>query len=173
MTGYDIKQVFVTTLSYIWDARESQIYTSLHTLEELGLVKSDIEFQRDRPNRRVYSLTAPGEADLQRWLAEPVPERFLKDEFLVKLFFSGEASPSVMLDLLTAHRDQVETMLRYCRENGEQIRKRGARRRHLLDTQLLTLDLRMAELEADLAVTTQALANLVPAAVTGDNHRAS
>src|SRR5213083_630916 len=92
MSGYDIKQAFDRALASYWNAGNSQIYTTLKSMSQAGLVKSEVIVQTTRPNRKVYQLTASGEAELIHWLMESVPERFTKDEFLTKLFFCGETS---------------------------------------------------------------------------------
>src|SRR5437879_8325629 len=90
MSGYDIKQAFDRALASYWNAGNSQIYTTLKSLSQAHLVVSEVIVQTSRPNRKVYRLTAAGRAELDHWLAEEVPERFSKDEFLIKLFFCGE-----------------------------------------------------------------------------------
>src|SRR5215470_15642412 len=90
MSGYDIKRAFDRSLATYWNAGSSQIYTTLKALAARGLVSSDLVVQEGRPNRRVYALTEAGREALTTWLAEPVPARFTKDEFLTKLFFCGQ-----------------------------------------------------------------------------------
>src|SRR5438552_7190084 len=82
MSGYDIKQAFDRALASYWNAGNSQIYTTLKSMSQAGLVQSEVIVQTTRPNRKVYQLTANGEAELVHWLTESVPERFTKDEFL-------------------------------------------------------------------------------------------
>src|SRR5947209_17424390 len=87
MSGYDIKQAFDRALASYWNAGNSQIYTTLKSLSQAGLVESEVIVQTTRPNRKVYRLTTTGEKELEEWLVEDVPARFSKDEFLTKLFF--------------------------------------------------------------------------------------
>src|SRR5579884_821672 len=104
MTGYDIKQAFDRALASYWNAGNSQIYTTLKSLSQAHLVESEVIVQTSRPNRKVYRLTSAGQAELDHWLAEEVPERFSKDEFLIKLFFCGEISDELALRHLQEHR---------------------------------------------------------------------
>ena len=60
MTGYDLKKTFDDTIDFFWSAQMSQIYRELNNLEEKGLVKSKIEPQDKRPDRKVYQLTEEG-----------------------------------------------------------------------------------------------------------------
>src|SRR5579859_4974404 len=92
MSGYDIKRAFDRALASYWNAGNSQIYTTLKSLNDAKLVEAELIVQKSRPNRKVYRLTPAGQAELDRWLEEDVPERFSKDDFLTKLFFCGETS---------------------------------------------------------------------------------
>src|SRR5690348_12718797 len=107
MSGYDIKQAFDRALASYWNAGNSQIYTTLKNLSQARFVESEVIVQTSRPNRKVYRLTAAGRAELDHWLAEEVPERFSKDEFLIKLFFCGEIADELALHHLQEHRESL------------------------------------------------------------------
>lgn len=49
MTGYDLKQVFDTSINHFWSAHQSQIYRELAALESKGQVTSQIEPQEGTP----------------------------------------------------------------------------------------------------------------------------
>src|SRR6266567_8136173 len=104
MSGYDIKQAFDRALASYWNAGNSQIYTTLKKLSDEELVEAEVIVQKSRPDRKVYRLTPAGEAELDRWLEEDVPERFSKDDFLTKLFFCGETSDEAALKHFLEHR---------------------------------------------------------------------
>jgi DNA-binding PadR family transcriptional regulator len=160
MSGYDIKRAFDRSLATYWNAGNSQIYTTLKALAARGLVTSELIYQEGRPNRRVYRLTEAGRAELDRWLHEPVPPRFTKDEFLTRLFFCGQTDDATALRHLEEHlaslRDQLGDMERALREYGS----RPSRRPRLLEYQMLVRDYKQAALQADLAVTERAIARL-------------
>src|SRR5262249_51994164 len=122
MSGYDIKRAFDRSLATYWNAGSSQIFPPLRARAARGLVNSELVYQGGRPNRRVYGLTEAGRAALDTWLAEPVPARFTKDEFLTKLFFCGQTSDGTALRHLEEHvaslREQLADMERALREYG-------------------------------------------------------
>ena len=60
MTGYDLKKLLDHPIGFFWVAQMSQIYRELNKMEEKGLVKSAIEPQEKRPDRKVYQLTKGG-----------------------------------------------------------------------------------------------------------------
>jgi DNA-binding PadR family transcriptional regulator len=161
MSGYDIKQAFDRALASYWNAGHSQIYTSLKSLSDAELVRSEVIEQKSRPNRKVYRLTPAGEAELERWLQEDVPERFSKDDFLTKLFFCGETSDEVALKHLLEHRDSLLKQLEHMEWARQQYATRPTRRPRLLEYQMLVREYKEAVLKAGLEVTEKAIARLI------------
>jgi DNA-binding PadR family transcriptional regulator len=170
MTGYDIKRAFDQSLASYWNAGNSQIYTTLKRLAARGLLTSDLVVQETRPNRRVYRLTPEGQAELERWLAEPVPDRFTKDEFLAKLFFLGEATDELALRHLEQHRGALLAQLAHMEWVLREYGSRPSRRPRLLEFQMLVRDYKQALLQADLELTERAIARLADR--TGSQQRA-
>ncbi|MCL2350821.1 MAG: PadR family transcriptional regulator, partial [Defluviitaleaceae bacterium] len=60
MTGYDLDKEFNASLGFFWPAQYSQIYAELDKMEKKGWLVSRRVVQEDKPNKRVYSLTAEG-----------------------------------------------------------------------------------------------------------------
>ncbi len=160
MTGYDIKQAFDRALASYWNAGNSQIYTTLKSLSQAHLVESEVIVQTSRPNRKVYRLTSAGQAELDHWLAEEVPERFSKDEFLIKLFFCGEISDELALRHLQEHRESLLKQLAHMEWARQQYATRPSRRPRLLEYQMLVREYKEATLKAGLEVTERAIARL-------------
>ena len=160
MTGYDIKQAFDRALASYWNAGNSQIYTTLKQLSQAGLVESEVIVQTTRPNRKVYRLTPTGEAELERWLEEDVPERFNKDDFLTKLFFCGETSDATTLRHLHEHRNSLLQQLAHMEWARQQYAARPTRRPRLLEYQMLVREYKEATLKAGLEVTERAITRL-------------
>ncbi len=160
MSGYDIKQAFDRALASYWNAGNSQIYTTLKSLNHAGLVEAEVIIQKSRPNRKVYRLTSAGQAELDRWLQEDVLERFSKDDFLTKLFFCGETSDEVALRHLLEHRDSLLKQLEHMEWARQQYATRPTRRPRLLEYQMLVRDYKEAVLKAGLEVTERAIARL-------------
>ena len=87
-TGYEIKARLEAGAAQFWHASYSQIYAELRRLETLGCVGQEHVVQAGRPNKRVYTITAAGEAALRDWVAEPWGLAQLRDEALVKLLLA-------------------------------------------------------------------------------------
>lgn len=160
MSGYDIKQAFDRALASYWNAGNSQIYTTLKSLSDAGLVESEVIVQKSRPDRKVYHLTATGKDELDRWLRESVPERFSKDEFLTRLFFCGETSDEITLRHLLEHRASLIKQLEHMEWARQQYATRPTRRPRLLEYQMLVREYKEAELRAGLEVTERAIERL-------------
>ena len=112
MTGYELKQNMDGSTSHFWTAKLSQIYTTLKALEKKGWTQSTIQTQEDRPDKRIYTITDEGRANLQRWLAEPLKETSSKNTLLLKLFFAAQTDKRTILALLhlqkNVHQHQAE-----------------------------------------------------------------
>jgi len=160
MSGYDIKRAFDRALASYWNAGNSQIYTTLKALSQDGLVEAELVVQDARPNKKIYHLTPAGEAALRAWLADSVPERFTKDEFLTKLFFCGQTDDATALRHLREHRDTLMAQIAYMEQVRREYSGRSSRRPRLLEFQLLVRDYKAALLQADFAVTEQAIQRL-------------
>ena len=86
-TGYDLKDAFREGVGHFWSAELSQIYPTLKRLEQRRLLRSHLEPSSKGPNRRVYTLTEEGRAELLRWICgDPVvgTERFA---YLAQIYF--------------------------------------------------------------------------------------
>ncbi|NEP16397.1 MAG: PadR family transcriptional regulator [Leptolyngbya sp. SIO4C1] len=91
-SGYDLAKCFDSTVGFIWSASHQQIYRELTKLAAQHYVRSEPIPQEGRPNKKLYSITAAGQAALQAWVLEPSPAHPLRDELLIKLF-SGSLVP--------------------------------------------------------------------------------
>lgn len=101
MTGYDLKTMgFEISVAHFWPADQSQIYRTLDNLTEKGWVESELEVQTDRPNRKVYSITETGRAELARWLQTEQGLPVHREPFLVQLFFSAQLPDDQIIALM-------------------------------------------------------------------------
>jgi PadR family transcriptional regulator, regulatory protein AphA len=100
-TGYDLKtQCFDNCIAHLWQADQAQIYRTLDKLETQGWITCTIEIQHDRPNRKVYHITAAGEAELIRWLKTSQPFPTVREPLLVQLYFAAQLPNEAIIELL-------------------------------------------------------------------------
>jgi DNA-binding PadR family transcriptional regulator len=113
MTGYDLKQHFDRSIYYFWNAKLSQIYPTLNRMKEDGWLTMEVDYQENRPNRKVYHITETGRGEFQRWLREPTDMAPIREPFLIKVFFGGQLGKEEILAQLrrhqTLHQEQLVT----------------------------------------------------------------
>jgi DNA-binding PadR family transcriptional regulator len=110
-TGYEIKQLVDVSTRFFWAASYGQIYPELKRLEEQGLIASEDASTNGR-QRRAYELTAAGEAALDEWLRSDAPPLFeMRDEGLLKIFFSDAVPVADRLANLRAMRARHEEVV--------------------------------------------------------------
>ncbi|MEW5870782.1 MAG: PadR family transcriptional regulator [Chloroflexota bacterium] len=106
MTGYDLKQTIDESSAHFWHAHHSQIYTTLRKMEQDSLVTSEFIQEDSAPDRRIYTITSSGRDALKAWLDKTLMELSpIKEELLVRIFFSAQRDP---LEVLTELRLQRE-----------------------------------------------------------------
>ena len=96
-TGYDLKKIFDHSIRHFWPADQSQIYRTLTRLTGQGFAEMEKVPQADRPDRKVYSITAAGRAELTRWLAGPPTLEDARSSPLIQVFFAGQLSDAEIL----------------------------------------------------------------------------
>lgn len=114
MTGYELKNLIESSTAHFWHAYHSQIYTTLRKLEADGFLESENVDGDDKLNRRIYTITDLGQRELHDWLDQPMTELpRIKDELLVRVFFSGQREQEDILNELRFQRQLHQQKLRY------------------------------------------------------------
>lgn len=103
-SGYDLRKRFEGSVGFFWQASFQQIYRELGKLEEQGLVQSEAIAQQGRPDKKVFAVTAEGEAFLQVWIQNPCEMAPVRDELLVKMFAGFVVPKEKILMELKEHR---------------------------------------------------------------------
>jgi len=102
-SGYEIVKTFENAVGYFWTASHQQVYRELSGLTDKKLVRFKTVEQGDKPDKKVYNITATGKRELRGWLESPVIEPQVKDLLLVKLLNLNELTA----DLLVSELDKV------------------------------------------------------------------
>jgi PadR family transcriptional regulator, regulatory protein AphA len=102
-TGYEIKAIVDKTTRFFWAASYGQIYPELKRLSEAGLVEGVDASTGDRKRTR-YAIAPAGEAELKEWLRRPPETAEMREEGLLKLFFSGVLEPAEAVETLRSMR---------------------------------------------------------------------
>jgi len=110
MTGYELNKLFNESLGHFWQAKASQIYRELDTMEKNGWLTSQRVIQDEKPNKRVYSITEQGKVEFLDWLTnfDPFkPASGKGNAFLMRIFFGGELSSESTLELLRVAKEHI------------------------------------------------------------------
>lgn len=154
-SGYQLARLFDTGLGWFWSASHSQIYPELRRLEEAGLITGSVTTVGERLEKRVYSVTPQGLAELTAWVAEPPHYRPNRDPERIQLIFSDLASAQDIrrhlerhVEHFTRRRDQVrQTRELISSGQHERVQERLADREQGL--RVLTLFLREIAYDGD------------------------
>ncbi len=112
-TGYDLQKKIETTISHFWPSTQSQIYRLLNEMAADGLIVSEIQYQDDKPNKKVYTITEKGIEELICWLSEPVEIPGHRNQILVQLFFSKDIKKEWILANLRHYKAEMESRLSF------------------------------------------------------------
>ncbi|MBA2519354.1 MAG: PadR family transcriptional regulator [Chloroflexia bacterium] len=130
MTGYDLKRDwFDRSMRFFWPADQAQIYRALERLVEHDWASFTVEAGGDRPNRKVYSLTADGRAELTHWLTTPAALPTVRDPLLVQLFCAADIADDDIARLLAATRAEHQARLDNYRRIQAQLPTLGSGKR--------------------------------------------
>jgi DNA-binding PadR family transcriptional regulator len=90
--GYQLRARLQLALGPLAGALNSgQVYVTLNRLAKVGLVSSERVGQTDRPDRKVYELTAAGRERVAEWLADTSWPKPAPADFRLKLVAAAAA----------------------------------------------------------------------------------
>ncbi|MGP3925896.1 PadR family transcriptional regulator [Streptomyces sp. 8N616] len=84
-SGYQLAKAFDIGVANFWHALPQQLYLELTKLERTGLVSGRQVVQETRPNKRLFTVTDEGIAELERFAAAAAKPSFIRDDLLVKV----------------------------------------------------------------------------------------
>lgn len=93
-SGYDLAKVFDVSVANFWSATPQQLYRELDRLAVTGLVTARVVQQERRPNKRMFTLTEDGLADLRAFTATPPRPTTIRDELTLKIQALDQADPA-------------------------------------------------------------------------------
>ncbi len=124
-SGYDIKAFADHSTRHFWAVSYGQLYPELKRLLEAGLIESEDQPTGSR-HRTLYRLTRLGEEALADWVSDTsLRPCEIRDEMLVRLFFSDAVELDKRVELARnmagRHRAQSDGLMK----QGEAIRQRA------------------------------------------------
>jgi len=161
-TGYDLKKEFDRSVRHFWPADQSQIYRTLTRLQENGWVAMQVVEGETRPDRKVFTITPPGEQELHTWLTADLPVPELRFAPLIQLFFAAHLGDDEVLARLQYWRANLlekRTALQSLMEEASQNDDADLPKRQRA-VQELTLDYGLQLIEGNLTWVEKAIARL-------------
>lgn len=104
-SGYDIKQLVDISVRFFFAASYGQIYPELKKLVAAGLIEGSEEPTGGRA-RTAYTITDDGRAALREWLLENESRIEMRDQGILRIFFSGPLSKEERLTKLRQLREE-------------------------------------------------------------------
>src|SRR5208337_596748 len=111
LSGYEIHKAIEENFGSFWGESYGQIYPTLKRLAVEGLIEPSKPESVSKKRRQTYALTAAGRVCLREWLALPFQNDPPRNEFLLKLFFGGEAAPGVAISHVHELQERNRRML--------------------------------------------------------------
>ncbi len=107
-TGYDIKKLFMESTFIYWSGNNNQIYKTLVQLHREGLVTNELQYQENKPNRKMYSITKKGLAELREWIQTSPELPQLRNTFLIQLAWADQLKQDELFALLDKYEYEVK-----------------------------------------------------------------
>jgi DNA-binding PadR family transcriptional regulator len=111
VSGYQLAKRFDVSVANFWSATPQQLYRELDRLEADGLVDARVVRQQRRPDKRVFTLTDAGRAELHRFTGTAAKPAAMRDELLVKLQAVDVGDAHAVIKELMARLDRARAKL--------------------------------------------------------------
>ncbi|GGU82071.1 PadR family transcriptional regulator [Streptomyces albospinus] len=103
-SGYELARRFDRSIGYFWTATHQQIYRVLKRMEGDGWIDVREVPQQARPDKKEYSVAAPGRAVLSAWLHEPIEPESVRHELAVKIRGAAFDDPAALIREVERHQ---------------------------------------------------------------------
>jgi DNA-binding PadR family transcriptional regulator len=136
MSGYDIKTMLGDLGWLIGGSSFGNIYPTLHSLHDAGLVSVEVVSNPDKPSKKLYRITPEGERSFAQW-AQDLPEASdsLKP-FVMSLMVAASVPRQELIACLEQRRDLVANE-HLCLEETVRDRAEEPEQRTALEQQLV------------------------------------
>lgn len=104
-SGYELARRFDKSIGFFWTATHQQIYRVLRRMQALSWVRVEVVAQPDRPDKKLYEVTAAGEQELRRWIAEPIEPEPIRLALGVKIRAAAYGNAAALRVEVARQRD--------------------------------------------------------------------
>ena len=128
-SGYDLRKFFISSPMKSFSDSPGAIYPALRRLEKRGLIRSQVQDRAGLRRRRLFRLTAAGQAELKHWAALGVTREDVishMEELTLRFAFMDqvlgrESSASFLRSLVSELTAYVPTLRAYLDAMGEDV----------------------------------------------------
>jgi DNA-binding PadR family transcriptional regulator len=121
-SGYQLAKIFDVGVSNFWYAAPQQLYSELTKLEKDGLITGRRVIQHDRPNKRVFTVTEAGLAELGTFAAAAAKPLFIRDDLTVKVQAIDHLDPAPVIAQLEERAAEAAAKLALFEKALRQLR---------------------------------------------------
>ncbi len=121
-TGYDLKKKFSDSDIFHWSGNNNQIYKALVELHDEALVTIEVQYQENKPPRKIYTITAQGLVALQEWILSAPELPQFRNALLMQLMWAEQVDAGKVSGMLARYEQEVQEHLLVLRE---QMRRSG------------------------------------------------
>lgn len=120
LSGYEVAKEFAEGFgSCFWKASQQQVYAELTKLEQQGCVTYEAIPQPGRLDKKIYSITDAGQAELLDWLTKPCEPTAIREDLGV-MGLAGHLVPhQVVMRELERRRQLHESMAQQVKKMDE------------------------------------------------------
>lgn len=144
-SGYDIKRIVDSSIHFIWNVTGPQIYTTLRSLREQGLISTKHVPQSGKPDKQVHTITKSGRAQLERLANQRIRASVTRDEILLRIFFGNFADASVVLQELKEYLERIRVEREFMESTKARVLAHPGTRHEARRFQILSLRLKVAQ----------------------------
>ena len=124
LSGYEVAKEFVEGFGgCFWKASQQQVYAELSKLEQQGYTIYEAIPQSGRLDKKIYSITAKGQAELIDWLNQPTEPTAIREDLGV-MGLAGHLVPSQVVVREIERRKKLHTgMAQHLKKMDEHFAK--------------------------------------------------
>lgn len=123
LTVYDIKVAMDKSISQFYSSSFGSINPTVKKMEQKNLIQCSEHIVGSRL-KKVYNITNKGKSEYEAWLASPIQQGRIKDEFLVRVFFLGDTDTTERKRLLSEYMNELESSKQQLERMTEEIHNR-------------------------------------------------
>ncbi|MET9882068.1 PadR family transcriptional regulator [Streptomyces sp. NPDC006430] len=101
LSGYQLAKAFDLGVANFWHALPQQLYAELTRLENDGLIAGREVVQDTRPNKRLFTVTGAGLAELEQFTASSAKPSSIRDDLVVKVQAADHVDTGTLIAQLT------------------------------------------------------------------------